>query len=157
MAITVGTLAKELELFLSHHLSGLDTKARVAGLAEYVRGLGLEGFDKSMLAMARKLDPENIEGCRQRMQRAVAKSKADHTNIFERLQKTIAKEASVVVQALCIDDTSFAKQGYASVGVQRQYSGTLGKVGNCQITTTLHAISNEQSFCVGAQLYLPKS
>src|SRR5262249_42357587 len=40
--------------------------------------------------------------------------------------------------ALIFDDTGFAKQGQSSVGVARQYSGTLGKVGNCQVTVNCH-------------------
>lgn len=38
-----------------------------------------------------------------------------------------------------VDDTGFAKDGPASACVARQYSGTLGKVGNCQIAVSLHA------------------
>src|SRR5262249_1511824 len=39
---------------------------------------------------------------------------------------------------LVFDDTGFAKQGNCSVGVTRQYSGTLGKTGNCQVTVNCH-------------------
>ena len=42
------------------------------------------------------------------------------------------------VTALVIDDTGFPKKGRHSVGVARQYSGTLGRTDNCQIATSLH-------------------
>lgn len=45
-------------------------------------------------------------------------------------------ECSPADGIIAIDDTGFAKQGKASVGVSRQYSGTLGKIGNCHVTVT---------------------
>lgn len=156
MAKTVGTLETELHSFLTTHLAGLDSATRTAALAEYARGLGLEIGDKSMMAMARSLAPENVEGCRQRMQRAVTAGRFDAADVFGRLQATVSEEFSQF-RALCVDDTGIAKQGDQSVGVQRQYSGTLGKVGNCQVITTLHAVSNMDSCALAARLYLPES
>jgi SRSO17 transposase len=58
--------------------------------------------------------------------------------------------------ALLFDDTGFAKQGKASVGVARQYSGTLGKVGNCQVTVNCHYAERTIAWPVATRLYLPK-
>src|SRR6266536_833664 len=57
---------------------------------------------------------------------------------------------------LVFDDTGFAKQGRASVGVARQYSGTLGKVGNCQVTVTCCYSDPQASWPVAVRLYLPQ-
>lgn len=57
---------------------------------------------------------------------------------------------------LVFDDTGFAKQGRCSVGVQRQYSGTLGKRGNCQITVNCHYTERTLAWPVATRLYLPK-
>jgi SRSO17 transposase len=157
MAHTVGTLADALDSFLSAHLGGLDTEARTSALAEYASGLALGVGSKSLVALARHLAPDNVEGCRQRMQRALVSSRFDAGLVFERIQATVTEVAGRQMQALCVDDTGIAKQGSDSVGVQRQYSGTLGKVGNCQIVTTLHGVSNTESFCLGGRLYLPES
>lgn len=58
---------------------------------------------------------------------------------------------------LIVDDTGFAKQGRHSVGVARQYSGTLGKVGNCQVTVNCHYAERTVAWPVATRLYLPEA
>jgi hypothetical protein len=57
---------------------------------------------------------------------------------------------------LIFDDTGFAKQGRSSVGVARQYSGTLGKTGNCQVTVNCHYAERNIAWPVATRLYLPE-
>lgn len=57
---------------------------------------------------------------------------------------------------LIVDDTGFRKQGLASAGVQRQYSGTLGKTGNCQVAVTCHYAERTLAWPVDVRLYLPE-
>src|SRR4051812_10711228 len=57
---------------------------------------------------------------------------------------------------LIFDDTGFAKQGRGSVGVARQYSGTLGKTGNCQVAVNCHYAERTIAWPVATRLYLPE-
>lgn len=58
---------------------------------------------------------------------------------------------------LVADPTGFAKKGDKSVGVQRQYSGTLGRIDNCQIATFLgYVTSNRDRVLVDRRLYMPE-
>jgi SRSO17 transposase len=57
---------------------------------------------------------------------------------------------------LILDDTGFPKQGTHSVGVSRQYSGTLGKIGNCQVAVTAALWTGVRAWLLGADLYLPE-
>jgi SRSO17 transposase len=58
--------------------------------------------------------------------------------------------------ALIFDDTGFAKQGKSSVGVAWQYSGTLGKTANCQVTVNCHYAERTLAWPVATRLYLPQ-
>ena len=55
-----------------------------------------------------------------------------------------------------VDETGFVKKGTHSVGVKRQYSGTAGKVENCQIGTFLSYVTSHGHVLLDRRLYLPK-
>ena len=65
--------------------------------------------------------------------------------------------AEIGPEAWVIDDTGFPKFGKMSVGVARQYSGALGKVGNCQIGVSVNAATDEASCPLDWRLFIPRS
>ena len=58
---------------------------------------------------------------------------------------------------LVIDETGFLKQGTSSCGVQRQYTGSAGKITNCQIGVFAAYVSDRGHAFIDRRLYLPKS
>lgn len=151
---TYAALRDSLDEFLKSHLEGLENAQRIEALGWYCQGLGFAVEAKTALGLASAMQPTAVQATRQRMQRAVQLGRFDHTEIFERLQETVFESGQM--QAYCIDDTGIAKKGNRSVGVHRQYSGTLGKVGNCQVIVSLNGVSDSFGACIGLQLYLPK-
>lgn len=81
-------------------------------------------------------------------------------SIADRLMPKYTSEEGILV----VDDTGMQKQGTHSVGTQRQYSGTLGKVGNCQVGVNVIYVNPGRDrnadlvpFPLGMELYLPES
>src|SRR5918992_4257612 len=121
-------------------------------LERYTTGLLTELPNKNCDTLAQAV-PGSSE---QRLQEFLTKMPWDEEDLNrQRVRKMIA-EATRGEGVLVFDDTGFPKQGQASVGVARQYSGTLGKVGNCQIAVTCCYTDRWATWPVAAQLYLPK-
>jgi SRSO17 transposase len=75
--------------------------------------------------------------------------------VITELQACVGERLATPDGVFVCDDTGVAKQGSQSVGVARQYSGTLGKVGNCQIGVFLAYVSTRGHALVDGRLYLP--
>jgi len=117
----------------------------------YLRGLMLDGKRKSIQPIAERLP----DGNEQALQQFVSQSPWDWRPVRQRLATQMT--AAVDPDAWIVDDTGFPKFGNASVGVARQYSGTLGKVANCQIGVSMHAATDQASCPINWRLFLPES
>jgi len=162
-------LKNTLDRFMAQLLADLPRCDQRHWAQAYIRGLLLDGDRKSIEPMARRLQAvDQAEGdYEQALQQLVNQSPWSAELVRQRLRRWRAdpeKSCRTGCQSLLIlDDTGFPKQGRHSVGVARQYSGTLGKVGNCQVAVTLQHVRQYERgrrgdvCCIDGQLYLPKS
>lgn len=142
--------------FLDAMTDGMGRPERRRAMEWYLTGLLLDGERKTVVSMAKRLvdDEDEVEAVRQRLQQCVTISSWADAELRRRLAQQF--ERHLRPEAYIIDDTGFPKKGEHSVGVARQYSGTLGRVDNCQIATSLHVARDDSSGCIGMQLYLPE-
>ena len=117
----------------------------------YLRGLIEAGARKSLEPMVARL---GVEADYQSLQQFLADSPWDPVRVVGTVAERVAPV--IGVEAWVLDDTGFPKDGKDSPGVKRQYSGTLGKTGNCQIGVSLHAVGNKGTVPLGWALYLPQ-
>jgi SRSO17 transposase len=90
------------------------------------------------------------------MQRLLAGAKWDANAVRDDLQAYIVEHVGDPEATLVIDETGFLKQGTKSVGVKRQYSGTAGRIENCQIGVFLTYASQHGHVLLDRELYLPQ-
>jgi hypothetical protein len=119
--------------------------------ALYLRGLLEQGPRKSLEPIVERLGG-NADY--QSMQQFVADSPWDPAGVVQATAQRVAPE--IEVEAWLLDDTGFPKDGKDSPGVKRQYSGTLGKRGNCQVGVSVHAVGTQGTVPLGWALYLPE-
>lgn len=117
----------------------------------YVRGLLGAGPRKSLEPLVGRLEGEADY---QSLQQFLADSPWDPQRVIQAVVERVCPLLDA--EAWVLDDTGFPKDGEHSPGVKRQYSGTLGKIGNCQIGVSLHAVSERATLPLGWALYLPE-
>jgi len=131
-----------------------------------VRGRDISGHARSYLSgllgtqrrknigrIGEDVEASNYQG----MQQLITDSPWDQ----EALMDQVAREANGLLgghrhSALYLDETSFIKKGNASVGVQRQYCGRMGKLDNCQVGVFGCLGREERGALVDARLFLPE-
>jgi SRSO17 transposase len=118
----------------------------------YVRGLVEHGGRKSLQPTLFRLEetPARYES----LQQFLADSPWRPELLIRACAERVAARVGVV--AWVVDDTGIVKDGALSPGVKRQYSGTLGKIGNCQISVSVHAVGERGTLPLGWSLYLPE-
>jgi SRSO17 transposase len=118
----------------------------------YARALMTEGARKSLEPMVTRMGGTSVEY--EALQHFLADSPWDPAVI----DRAVAERVCAVIEpvAWVLDDTGVPKYGRHSPGVKRQYSGTLGKIGSCQIAVSLHAVSTKGTVPLGFRLYVPE-
>ncbi|WP_432991170.1 IS701 family transposase [Dactylosporangium sp. CA-233914] len=146
----LSVVRQRLEVFAADVFVPLARSDQRAKGVTYLRGLLLDGRRKSMQPMAERLGVDH-----QGLQQFVTTSTWDTAAVRARLARRAVDLVEPV--AWVVDDTGFPKDGTGSPGVARQYSGTLGKVANCQIGVSVHAVTDTASCPLDWRLFLPES
>jgi len=138
--------------FVGEVAAGLSLVRQRENALLYVRGLVEQGGRKSLQPTLFRLEetPARYES----MQQFLADSPWDPAALVRACAERVGPEIGVT--AWVVDDTGIAKDGRHSPGVKRQYSGTLGKIGNCQIAVSVHAVGVQGTLPLGFALYLPE-
>jgi len=119
-------------------------------LERYTTGLLSDLSRKTAAGMGRALPGTNA----QRLREFLTNTAWDAGEMDRLRIAHMVKHATAGDGVLILDDTGIAKKGNHSVGVARQYSGTLGRVDNCQVLVTAHYADGVFDWPVMARLYL---
>ena len=119
----------------------------------YVRGLLAPLAVKNGWTLAEAAGDATPDG----MQRLLNAAAWDADGVRDDVRGYVARHLGSADGVLVVDETGFLKKGARSAGVQRQYSGTAGRIENCQLGVFLAYATGKGRALVDRELYLPKS
>jgi len=149
-AVLRGMLPR-LERFLEPFVASLETTERRSHAQHYVSGLVSDLRRKNAEGIAYLHDQE-----RQGLQKFVGQVPWEERPLLTELARQVGAELGEPDGVLVFDPSAFPKKGTASVGVQRQWCGRLGKIDNCQVAVYLGYASRVEHALVDCRLYLPR-
>jgi SRSO17 transposase len=145
-------LKPELDLFLERYLPLFGRPENHEHAERFVQGLlgGQERRNTENVA-------EAVEGGVVRtMQKFVAQGCWEAADVLGELRRHVADAIGDDEGTINVDETGFPKKGNKSVGVKRQYSGTLGRVDNCQVGVFANYCSATGHTLIDRRLFLPE-
>ena len=119
----------------------------------YVRGLLAPVEKKNSWTLAERAGELSPDG----MQRLLAHADWDADAVRDDLRDYVVDHLGDPAAVLVVDETGFLKKGTKSAGVARQYSGTAGRIENCQIGVFLGYATPAGRTFLDRELYLPKA
>lgn len=160
MTLIVGSSAEyRMAEYLTKVGDVLGNKRRHASFAIYAMGLMGDGERKSAEPIAARAcaDPALVDAYHQRLTYFLSESEWSDAPVRRFAARYALEEMTKrePVSTWIIGETAFPKQGTHSVGVQRQYTGTVGKLANCQIGVSLSVATRSEHIPIDFGLYLP--
>ena len=134
---------------ISPCFSRSEPRKRVLG---YVKGLLSQCERKNGWQLAQQLGELNPDG----VQRLLNQADWESEQVMRVVRGYVVEQLGAKEGVLIVDETGFLKKGEQSAGVKRQYSGTAGRVENCQIGVFLAYATASGSAFMDRRLYLPK-
>jgi SRSO17 transposase len=140
-----------LERFLDPFVQLLQRREQAQHARAYVAGLLSRLEYKNVESIAYLHDQE-----REPLQQFIGQAPWDHHPWFTELATQVGQQLGSPDGILVFDPSAFPKKGHASVGVQRQWCGRLGKIDNCQVGVYLAYVGRSEHALIDVRLYLPK-
>jgi SRSO17 transposase len=141
---------RRLEDFARPFVASLPSPESRQYTGTYLAGLLSDLEHKNAEAIAYRSDLD-----RQALQAYLGTSPWEHTPLIDELNRQVARDLGRPDAVLVFDPSAFPKKGDASVGVQRQWCGRLGKIENCQVGLYLGYVTDAEHVLVDFRLYLP--
>lgn len=143
---------KEMQELKSRMQKCYYSKSGLNEAEKYIKGLMSRAERKNGWQMSEILG----ESTPYRMQQFIGRGRWSADELRDVLQKYVKEKFQDESAVLVVDETGFLKQGKMSAGVQRQYSGTAGRIENCQIGVFMNYAVNDKFCCIDRKLYTPK-
>jgi SRSO17 transposase len=152
---------RRLESYFGKIGEKLGNDSRRESFAIYAMGILGDAERKSVEPIAARAcaDPRTADAAHQSLLHFVSSSRWSDRDVRQ-VASTHAIEAITAhspIEAWIVDDTGMLKKGVHSVGVQPQYTGSAGKVANCQIAVSLSIATRNDHAPIDFELYMPRS
>jgi SRSO17 transposase len=134
---------------IGRHFARSEPRERAVG---YIRGLLSDAERKNGWQLAEHFGDPTPDG----VQHLLARADWNADAVRDDLTRYVAEHLGDPGGVLVVDETGFLKKGTKSCGVARQYSGTAGRIENCQIGVFLGYVSRRGRALLDRELYLPK-